>query len=144
MPVTFWTVEPGLRDQLAFWVLREDGLDEGYGAIAQLVPGQYDGHAFAEMLGGAMNKALEFSQGFYPRFEVLYVPSENRLGVVWGAPTDPPRHWAFISPEQVKGGLPVTWPETSPPITVARLADRIINAAPAAAQQGRGVHIRVL
>ena len=74
MPVTFWTVEPGLRDQLAL-LLTIDPLENYSDLVITLIPGQYDGYTFATMLEGRLNDAMGTD---LPHWDVFYAPAENR------------------------------------------------------------------
>jgi len=126
-PITFWTVEPGLRDQLVIWyTLPTQHVEEPL--FVQLTPGQYDGFQFADMVKHQMNAAKELSGYELPDFECLYVASENRLGFSWGGPTDVQRTWRFLSPEQALAKTLPNWPWDV--LVIKRLANRTLNLDP--------------
>ena len=104
-PVTFWTVEAGVRDRLAIQLSAPDQ-NIRISTFATLQPGQYDGFSFQTALKDALDEVL---LGYaLPKWDVLYVPAENRLVIQWGDEKAPRRFWRFISERQLREQT-VTW-----------------------------------
>ena len=104
-PVTFWTVEEGVRDRLAIQ-LCAPSLSIRISTFATLQPGQYDGFTFAEALKAALDEVLT---GYAPpKWDVLYAPAETRLVIQWGDEKEPRRFWRFNSERQLREKT-VTW-----------------------------------
>ena len=134
-PVTFWTVEEGLRDQLALELVYydpEERDEDMTHLVIQLIPGHYDGFAFAKMLQDRINTWLPVQPTFLPWFECLYIPSENRLGISWdmmaGSDGDKftaqlTRSWRFWSAAQLKGQVFSATPQIFP----QRIASAVFN-----------------
>ena len=99
-PVTFWTVEDGVRDRVAL-KLSIPSQRVSLDTFVEVQRGQYDGFNFAEALQTSLN-AIEIAGVDLPTWEVLYVPSENRLVIQWGEEAAPARRWQFVSEKQLR------------------------------------------
>ena len=99
-PVTFWTVEAGVRDRIALQ-LYVPSMNVALSTFVEVQQGQYDGFNFAEALQTSLNR-IRVPGVTLPTWEVLYVPSENRLVIQWGEQTTPTRSWQFVSEKQLQ------------------------------------------
>ena len=99
-PVAFWTVEAGVRDRMAL-KLSIPSLRVALDTFVEIQQGQYDGFTFAEALQTSLNN-IRITGVTLPTWEVLYVPSENRLVIQWGEQDEPSRTWKFMSEKQMQ------------------------------------------
>ena len=101
-PLTFWTVEAGMRDRIALQ-LYVPSLSVALSTFVEIQQGQYDGFTFAEALQTSLNR-IRVPGKTLPTWEVLYVPSENRLVIQSGELAAPARSWQFVSEKQLQLG----------------------------------------
>lgn len=99
-PVTFWTVEEDVRDRIALQLYVPDR-NVALSTFVEVQQGQYDGFTFAEALQTSLNR-IRVPGPPLPAWEVLYVPSENRLVIQWGEEVAPTRSWQFVSEKQLQ------------------------------------------
>ena len=94
-PITWWTIEPEVRDRVAVQLFVPD-MTLRISGFATLQPGFYDGISFAEQLEEQLNKLTE-QYTELPKWTCLYVTAENRVVVQWGEERLPTRSWQFMS-----------------------------------------------
>ena len=123
-PVTFWTVEAGVRDRIALQ-LYVPSLSVALSTFVEIQQGQYDGFTFAEALQTSLNR-IRVPGKTLPTWEVLYVPSENRLVIQWGELAAPARSWQFVSEKQLQLGQ-AQWTGPSYDPQNLRLLDKVIR-----------------
>ena len=98
-PVTWWTIEPGVRDRVAVQLFVPD-MTLRISGFATLQPGFYDGISFAEELEKKLNDIVE-QYTELPKWTCIYIPAENRIVVQWGEERTPTRTWQFLSAEDM-------------------------------------------
>jgi len=94
-PISWWTVEPGVRDRIAVQLFVPDKAVR-ISAFVTLQPGFYDGISFAEELEDKLNEVVATNRDL-PKWIVSYIASENRVVAQWGEANTPSRTWQFMS-----------------------------------------------